>query len=1020
MDAVNDNFTRYFAEVREASGPKVWSKAVSIARGDAVRLVATPAMLGNDAFAYLVKEDGLAVSRRVEIFPGDGDWSCDCLGVDNPCAHVAAAVITHKKSPPSPDLVLAASTVDAAGGRLSYVFSKKSGYLELQRWVHGLGAAPILLEKSLLAIASGRVQGPKILAEASDLEIDRLLTQTSALPQLTVANVAAVLSVLASYDDLLLAGAPVRTSKQAFALVVEFKDQGPGVVAKGYADPWLKETFANGCGLLLEPGKEHPTLVPVKLPALSPEDQQLVRAGRYFAPRDLAELQSSILPRLKEREGLGLRVLLHSRGLRPTIRVAPRIKIDSLGRGQQLSLHPYVVYGDPPLAVVHGGELRCLSSNAGDAVPIRDLDAERRLKDQLWQEFKLELDRPLVMDKDLAIAKVQELEAAAGARTPAAFKFELHGNGQEHFAVRPPLEPTLQGGPGEGLGGDLQVVFSCAFGMGPGGPRRWHAAPEAVLSAYQKGESLVPLLEGGFAPVPTAWLQQHGERVRDLLTAQQIAAESGASHLPKACVPALAAWAEELGVALPDTWRELKERLGSQELEAAVLPVALEGVLRDYQKAGVAWLAHLRQLGMGGLLADDMGLGKTIQAIAVLSKPSLVVAPTSVARNWLAELERFRPELKVHYYYGPERHWDTTADVVVTTYALLRLDHEIILGQKFAVCVLDETQIIKNPASQAARTAHKIKADTRIALSGTPVENQLGDLWSQMHFANPGLLGTRADFEERYARKIAAGEPAPREALRQRLRPFLLRRLKKDVLAELPPRSELILRVEMSADEMALYQSVHALARADVVRRLDEGAQPFTILQALLRLRQAACHPALLEGSPPGLASSKLQVLLERLQVASSEGHRSLVFSQWTSLLDLLEPMLKAAGIRFGRIDGATKDRQDVVRDFQAEGGPEVMLLSLKAGGVGLNLTAADHVFMLDPWWNPAVEEQAKDRAHRIGQTRPVLVQRLVSVGTIEERILALQEQKRLLADWATYGIGAAPLTREELLALLD
>jgi SNF2 family DNA or RNA helicase len=334
--------------------------------------------------------------------------------------------------------------------------------------------------------------------------------------------------------------------------------------------------------------------------------------------------------------------------------------------------------------------------------------------------------------------------------------------------------------------------------------------------------------------------------------------------------------------------------------------------------------------------------------------------------------------------------------------------------------VLDEAQTIKNPDSQVTRAAYRLSADFRVTLSGTPVENRLEELWSQLHFTNPGLLGGRQYFQDQYATPISDGRPDAARALRAKIRPFLLRRLKSDVARELPPRTDLTLECELNEDERAVYDAIRAATQKEVVERLRAGGSVLQALESLLRLRQAACHSALVPGQRAA-TSSKVQELVAALEEATAEGHKSLVFSQWTSFLDLIEPHLASSDIRALRLDGSTRDRQGVVDRFQAASGPPVLLMSLKAGGTGLNLTAADHVFLMDLWWNPAVEDQAADRAHRIGQERPVFVYRLVSKDTVEERILELQERKRGIADAALGDADqAGGLTREDLLALLE
>jgi len=461
--------------------------------------------------------------------------------------------------------------------------------------------------------------------------------------------------------------------------------------------------------------------------------------------------------------------------------------------------------------------------------------------------------------------------------------------------------------------------------------------------------------------------------------------------------------------------RERIGRLGG--IPAAELPADLTATLRGYQKAGIDWLCALREAGVGALLADDMGLGKTLQALCALRGHTLVVAPTSVLHNWADEIARFRPGLRYDVYHGPGRRLDPTRDVTLTTYAILRLDVDKLADHHWDTLILDEAQAIKNPDSKVTRAAYRLRGEFRMTLSGTPVENRLDELWSQFHFINRGLLGTRRDFEERYAKPIGAGDPEIALRLRERIRPFVLRRLKREVAPELPPRTDIVLHTTLTESERNTYDAIRATSLDSVVSQLSAGASVMQALEVLLRLRQAACHTALVPGQRAD-SSSKIELLLEFLDEVLAEGNKALVFSQWTSLLDLVQPHLDRNDISYTRLDGTTKDRAGVVASFQDPDGPPILLASLKAGGLGINLTAADHVFILDPWWNPAAEDQAADRAHRIGQNRPVMVYRLVAEDTVEERILALQERKRALSEAALGGATGA-LTREDLLSLL-
>nr|WP_276599256.1 DEAD/DEAH box helicase [Nannocystis sp. SCPEA4] len=538
-----------------------------------------------------------------------------------------------------------------------------------------------------------------------------------------------------------------------------------------------------------------------------------------------------------------------------------------------------------------------------------------------------------------------------------------------------------------------------------------------VLEAWQAGAGEVVLDDGGVAPLPVDWLSRFGSEVALLLAAR----EAGGGEPAPWARPALAELCRALDYPPPPELAGLAALVeGFEAIPEVPLPADLRVDLRPYQRRGVDWLAFLREARLGALLADDMGLGKTLQALCAVHGRTLVVAPTSVLHNWAAEAEKFRPGLRVSVYHGPKRRIDPQADLTLTSYALLRLDAEALAGESWDMVILDEAQAIKNPESQVARAAFGLQAGWRLAMTGTPVENRLDELWSQIHFINPGLLGGRAEFQERYGRPIGDGDAAAARALRRRIAPFVLRRRKQEVARELPPRTEVVLRCSLDTRERAVYEAVRAATHEEVVAQLQAGGGVLAALEALLRLRQAACHAALVPGQSAS-RSSKLELLLETLAEAIAEGHKALVFSQWTSLLDLCEPGLQAAGLAFCRLDGSTRDRGGVVARFQDPDGPPVMLISLKAGGTGLNLTAADHVFLLDPWWNPAVEDQAADRAHRIGQERPVIVHRLVAEDTVEERILALQARKRAIAEAALEdAAGAAAITRSDLLALLE
>ena len=364
-----------------------------------------------------------------------------------------------------------------------------------------------------------------------------------------------------------------------------------------------------------------------------------------------------------------------------------------------------------------------------------------------------------------------------------------------------------------------------------------------------------------------------------------------------------------------------------------------------------------------------MGLGKTIQTITAMPKKTLVIAPTSVIPNWKKETNRFRPNLKVCLFHGASRRLDLGADVVITSYGLLRNEIETLKNLAWNMIVLDEAQIIKNPESNTTKAAFELNAPFKLALSGTPIENSLEDLWSIFQFVNPGLLGTRRYFKDKYIKPIMEGAEGPSIRLKSKIKPFFLRRLKKEVAKDLPDRIDKVIYADFNEEERSLYDSLYLSSKSQIVEKLNSGGKVLEALELLLRLRQACCHRSLIPGKEAE-DSAKIRILKDKLKTILLEDHKALIFSQWTSFLDIIATELAAEGIEFLRLDGSTTNRQELVDKFQDENGPKIMIMSLKAGGVGLNLTRADHVFIMDPWWNPAAEDQAADRAHRIGQKK--------------------------------------------------
>ena len=549
----------------------------------------------------------------------------------------------------------------------------------------------------------------------------------------------------------------------------------------------------------------------------------------------------------------------------------------------------------------------------------------------------------------------------------------------------------------------------------------------ALLAALKGGRRYLDLGKGQFAAIS----QEFRDRLSSV--ADMIHSNRGKLEFNSTAAPLLAdLFQDEVTLKSSKKWKESLKRLQMATDLNPVVPSTLTADLRDYQVEGYKWLRRLAEWGVGGCLADDMGLGKTVQAIAVLIDrreigPTLIVAPVSVGFNWMCEVERFAPTLRPILYRDTDREdflkTLEPGDLLITSYHLLQQHGEELSAVKWGTLVLDEAQAIKNSQTKTAQAVREIQADWRLALTGTPAENHLGDLWSLFRGVAPGLFGSWERFREVFADPIEKGKDVSRkQALSRVIRPFILRRTKSEVLTELPARTEIQLTAELSKAERRLYEDARLWAVTNLTNLLGESDkdQRFQVLAALTKLRQLACHPRLVDKTW-ALSSAKLDLFLETIDELREGRHRALVFSQFTQHLALVREALDERKIVYQYLDGSTpvKKRQEAVEAFQ-RGEGELFLISLKAGGTGLNLTGADYVVHMDPWWNPAVEDQATDRAHRIGQTRPVTVYRLVAKDTIEEQILKLHADKRGLVAGILEGTdAAAKLSTTELVDLI-
>jgi SNF2 family DNA or RNA helicase len=549
----------------------------------------------------------------------------------------------------------------------------------------------------------------------------------------------------------------------------------------------------------------------------------------------------------------------------------------------------------------------------------------------------------------------------------------------------------------------------------------------------REGKKYVRLSDNSYAPLDAERVQAMIDREVELLAGTN---KTGRLPLSQAGrIQELLLQADSAAVSA--NAKTLFKKLSSfEEIRPAKKPRGLKATLRPYQEQGLSWLRFIHELGSGGVLADDMGLGKTIQTLALLltlkqdakTEPlrALIVAPTSVVSNWQREIERFAPSLTMALWHGAGRREYQTelenVNIIITSYALLRRDIDLLKKLRLDYAIMDEAQNIKNPLSATAQAAKELTAKRHLALTGTPIENRLSEIWSIFEFVSPGLLGPLPKFEERFARPIDQGDSKQAARLRAIIHPFILRRTKLEVAKDLPPKIEVDKIVDLAPDQKAIYLQVLREVRAQVmgeVERVGLAKSQIHILAGLTKLRQAACDPRLL-GLPREFShddSGKLSALRELLDEVESGGHKVLVFSQFVSMLKLVRDALDEDGLRYEYLDGSTTDRAERIDRFQADPTIPAFLISLKAGGSGLNLTAADTVIHFDPWWNPAVEDQASDRAHRIGQTKVVTVYRLVAAGTIEERILQLKQKKKdLVATVLSEDSGGAKrLTKQDL-----
>lgn len=777
------------------------------------------------------------------------------------------------------------------------------------------------------------------------------------------------------------------------------------------------------CGILVD-NEEH-TIVYF---TLSAEQAKLVAMMHYASSRgarfdrESAERFSRLLSTGQPQKKLALQIPESLAG--PDVTLPPTIELHLEPKERQLleaRLRVSCAVLDEPPTPGIGSERTLVHTPAGVYHIVRDLTTEAALADKIANDLQLgdfQYDGPYTwqlngLEESLKIIeRIRTLgEAAPAVCWPKSKPLRLVGDiTPQSLRVRLTTDRDWFG-----IDGELQLE-----GL--------HVPLAELMVAIRNGGRFVPLGDNQFATISDQL------RARMMMIDDVSSTDGGALRMARAAAPLVD---EAIGLDIPaerdQRWQEAIERLNHWQTHPPAPPQELKANLRDYQVAGYQWLSKLSQWGLGGCLADDMGLGKTVQTLGVLLDraergATLIVAPTSVGINWVREAERFAPSLKAHLYREHDRdHLIQSAgpgDLIITSYQLLQRDIERVASRQWATLVLDEAQYIKNFQTKTNQAVRRLDVDWCVALSGTPLENHLGELWSLMRVLSPGLLGSWERFRERFGEPIERDKDQRRlKALGQVVRPFILRRTKQEVLTELPPRTEVVLSAELSPAERKRYDAARMAALAELTsNKQDENEQQkrIRVLAWLTRLRQLSCHPSLVD--PRWTKSSaKLDLFIETVNELRDNDHRALVFSQFVQHLSLVRAALDKLGIKYQYLDGSTPTakRQEAVDAFQ-NGEGDLFLISLKAGGTGLNLTAADYVLHLDPWWNPAVEDQATDRAHRIGQLRPVTVYRLVAKDTIEEQILSLHESKReLLAGVLDGADRAAKMSTRELVELI-
>ncbi|MBN2802395.1 MAG: helicase, partial [Deltaproteobacteria bacterium] len=692
---------------------------------------------------------------------------------------------------------------------------------------------------------------------AADRIIGKFIHPAKLLPAEILAN---LLVELKDIKNIFINDQTFSVSSEPILPIIEVeKGEAEGVLLNLYPNPDVDGIIAPGVALC---GK---TVYPVGQRGICGDSMEKLPRSISYAHKDMAEFVCDVLPQLEEDNYVNLKVEIPE----TTNYLDPEIKMNMSQAGGAVTVEPEITYGDPPHVTISKNRMVYIR----DAIPIRKIEKERKLEGRLRDDLNLRSGRKVTFTGKEAGMFVEKLQ-----RWTDIYK---HPGLVESASTRM-LYPDLN---------ILDEIFELSFVLKDretGEILEGTAKAEDVLGAWQEGIGVATMSDGSFAQIPEKWLNQHGHLIQDILDAR-----NDDKKVATATLPALAKLCDDLDLDIQPFTKKIRPLIdGFESIPETPLPDDIKATLRDYQKRGVDWLNFLKSISLGGILADDMGLGKTLQALCIVEGKTLVICPTSVIHNWASETEKFRPSLKVCQFHGPNRELDEDADIVITNYALLRIERSLLTSKKWDMVIMDEAQNIKNPSSQAARAAYSLKAEFKLALSGTPVENRLEDLWSIFNFANPGLLGTYRNFQKRLAFPINSGNQEASAILKKKITPFVLRRKKSEVELELPPRTDLRIECELTESEREIYSAVKATASSQVLDALKQGGSVMNALEHLLRLRQASCHPSLVPGHSAE-TSSKTEMLLKelRLTIETVIKHLSFLNGQdfWISFNSILK-----------------------------------------------------------------------------------------------------------------------------------